>query len=205
MKRQEFDGYIQSNDISSLFNQMGWNNSDSGMPVNIPVEEERYSLFCVAQRNGFKVYTCEVQRIPQLPTIKAIDKRLRKSSNDYILIFMSTTETLHHEWIVPVKTIDKRVLVPVEYTTTSQLDFLYSKHRDLSFDIEEESTILDVTKRVHGAFELNSEKVTKEFYIGFKKQHDGFAQFISGIDVDGDKQWYVSVMLNRLMFCYFIQ
>ena len=104
MKRQEFDGYIQSNDIPSLFNQMGWNNSDSGMPVIIPVEEERYSLFCVAQRNGFKVYTCEVQHIPQLPTIKAIDKRLCKSSNDYILIFMSTTETLHHEWIVPVKT-----------------------------------------------------------------------------------------------------
>lgn len=205
MKRQEFDGYIRDNDISSLFNQMGWNNSDHEVPVIIPVEEERYHLQCVSQRNGFKVYTCLVATIPQMPIVKAIDKRLRKSSNDYILIFMSTCEKLHHEWIVPVKTIDKRVLVPVEYTTISQLDFLYSKHRDLSFGIEEESTILDVTKKVHSAFELNSEKVTKEFYTGFKKQHDGFAQFISGIEVDGDKQWYVSVMLNRLMFCYFIQ
>ena len=25
------------------------------------------------------------------------------------------------------------------------------------------------------------------------------------INVDGDRQWYASVMLNRLMFCYFIQ
>ena len=205
MKRQEFDGYIKENDFASLFNQMGWNNSNQVIPTIAPVEEKKYYLNCVAQRNGFKVYTCEVETIPLMTVIKAVDKRLRKSSNDYILIFISTTETMHHEWIVPVKTVDKRVLVPVEYTTTAQLDFLYSKHSELSFGIEEESTILDVTKKVHSAFELNSEKITKDFYAGFKKQHNQFAEFISGIDVEGDKQWYVSVMLNRLMFCYFIQ
>lgn len=205
MKRLEFDNYIKDDDFASLFNQMGWNNSNQVTPTIAPVEEEKFYINCVAQRNGFKVYTCEVQAIPLMTVIKAIDKRLRKSSNDYILIFIATSETMHHEWIVPVKTVDKRVLVPVEYTTTAQLDFLYSKHSELSFDIEEESTILDVTKKVHSAFELNSEKITKDFYAGFKKQHNQFADFISGINVDGDKQWYVSVMLNRLMFCYFIQ
>lgn len=205
MKRPEFDSYIKENDFSSLFNQLGWNNAESVNPVVIGVEEERFKLECVAQRNGFKVYVCEVEYIPLMSVIKCIDKRLRKSSNDYILIFISTSEKLHHEWIVPVKAIDKRILVPVEYTTTSQADFLYSKHLDLSFDLEEETTILDVTKRVQTAFEVNSEKVTKDFYAGFKKQHNQFADFISGINVEGDKQWYVSVMLNRLMFCYFIQ
>lgn len=205
MKRQEFDTYIKEHDFAELFNQLGWNNSNQSVPTIAPVEDEKYYLNCVAQRNGFKVYTCEVSAIPLMSVIKSIDKRLRKSSNDYILIFISTEEQMHHEWIVPVKTVDKRALVPVEYTTVAQLDFLYSKHTDLSFDIEEETTILDVTKRVNAAFELNSEKVTKDFYAGFKKQHNSFADFISGISVESDKQWYVSVMLNRLMFCYFIQ
>lgn len=203
MKRQEFDSYIKDADFSELFNQLGWNNSDQISPVLVDVEEERFKLECVAQRNGFKVYACKVSAIPMMSVIKLIDKRLRKSSNDYILIFIA--EQMHHEWIVPVKTVDKRVLVPIEYTTAAQLDFLYSKHTDLSFDIEEETTILDVTKRVNSAFELNSEKVTKDFYAGFKKQHNSFADFISGISMESDKQWYVSVMLNRLMFCYFIQ
>lgn len=61
------------------------------------------------------------------------------------------------------------------------------------------------------AFAVNSEKITKDFYAGFKKQHKLFADFITGIDDHVDtknnrnKQWYASVMLNRLMFCYFIQ
>lgn len=205
MKRQEFDAYIKEHDFASLFNELGWNNPDQAAPVLVAVEEERYKLVCVAQRNGFKVYTCSVGEISLMTAVKAIDKRLRKSGNDYILIFVSDSEPLHHEWIVPVKTVDKRVLVPVAYTTTAQADFLYSKHLDLSFDLEEETTILDVTKRVNAVFELNAEKVTKDFYAGFKKQHNQFAEFISGISVEGDKQWYVSVMLNRLMFCYFIQ
>ena len=205
MKRQEFDTYIKDADFSELFNQLGWNNAEQVSPVIAESGEERFTLECVAERNGFKVYACTVTKIPLMTAVKAIDKRLRKSSNDYILIFVSSAEEMHHEWIVPVKSVEKRVLVPVEYTTTSQLDFLYSKHTDLSFDIEEETTILDVTKRVHAAFELNSEKVTKDFYAGFKKQHNSFADFISGIPVESDRQWYVSVMLNRLMFCYFIQ
>ena len=204
MNRQKFDNYIKENDFAALFNEMGWNNARSVAPVIADVEEVRYKLECVAERNGFKVFVCEVDDIPLMTVVKLIDKRLRKSSNDYILIFVQEDQ-FHHEWIVPIKSIDKRTLVPVEYTTTAQLDFLYSKHEDFNFDIEEETTILDVTKKVHTAFEVNSEKVTKDFYAGFRKQHVQFAKFISGIDVEDDKQWYVSVMLNRLMFCYFIQ
>ncbi len=208
MNRQAFENYIKESDFEGLFNEMGWNNPSTSAPIIAKVEEETFKLKNVAERNGFKVYVCEVDAIPLMSVIRSIDKRLRKSSNDYILIFVDTVHTgysFHHEWIVPVKAVDKRVLVPVEYAKTEQLEFLFSKHTDFSFDIEEETTILDVTKKVHTAFEVNSEKVTKDFYTGFRKQHTQFADFISGIDVEDDKQWYVSVMLNRLMFCYFIQ
>ena len=130
--------------------------------------------------------------------------QLRKYSNDYIVIFHKK-DSEHHLWIAPIKTIEKRDIVTIEYAESKQADFLYSKLNSISFEIEEEVSIVDVTSRIHEAFAVNSGKITKDFYAGFKKQHNSFVTFIQGIDVEGDKQWYASVMLNRLMFCYFIQ
>ncbi len=110
-----------------------------------------------------------------------------------------------------MKKTEKRDLVFVEYETLGQADFLFSKIDGLTFGVDEHTTIMDVKERIQGAFVVNSEKLTKDFYQGFRKQHAAFVKFISGIDdnIDvkdnGNKQWYASIMLNRLMFCYFIQ
>ena len=52
---------------------------------------------------------------------------------------------------------------------------------------------------------VNTERVTKKFYGRFKKELDSFQKLIDGITVDSDRLWYSSVMLNRLMFIYFLQ
>jgi hypothetical protein len=49
------------------------------------------------------------------------------------------------------------------------------------------------------------ERVTKRFYDRFKAEHAKFFQFITGITDRVDHEWYASVLLNRLMFVYFIQ
>ena len=54
-------------------------------------------------------------------------------------------------------------------------------------------------------FQQNNEAVTKKFYDGFKKEHTAFLKFIKGIEDKTNLEWYASLMLNRLMFCYFIQ
>jgi hypothetical protein len=51
----------------------------------------------------------------------------------------------------------------------------------------------------------NVEKITRKFYDRFKREHAAFCNFIQGICSQGDREWYTSVMLNRLMFIYFIQ
>jgi hypothetical protein len=107
--------------------------------------------------------------------------------------------------MIPVKTIEKRDLVTLEYASADKADFLFSKLPDFSFSLEEDTNIIDVTARVHKAFEVNSEKITKDFYTGFRKQHNSFVSFVQGIPDDADRKWFSSVMLNRLMFCYFIQ
>ena len=49
------------------------------------------------------------------------------------------------------------------------------------------------------------ERVTKKFFEEFRKQHGVFLKFITGIPSQDDHEWYASVMLNRLMFVYFVQ
>ncbi len=52
---------------------------------------------------------------------------------------------------------------------------------------------------------VNVERVTKKFYDEFKDHKDTFVGFIEGIENLENRQWYASVVLNRLMFIYFIQ
>ncbi len=52
---------------------------------------------------------------------------------------------------------------------------------------------------------ISVEKVTKKFYDEFKKQKEAFIGEITGIGSEADRKWYASVLLNRLMFIYFIQ
>ena len=212
MNKRIFNQYISESNFQELFiRQMGWNNPQGQTDFDITIEETTYELSQIAERNGFQVLTCKVKEIPTSSLCKKIDSRLRRFANDYICIF-HIPNTEHHLWVVPVKKVEKRDLVLVEYTSADKADFLYDKIERISFELDERTTIMDVKDRIHEGFIINSEKITKDFYSGFRKEHTNFAKYITGIDDDitdlkknRNKQWYTSVMLNRLMFCYFIQ
>ncbi len=211
MNRRTFNQYISESNFCELFiSEMGWNNPKGQTDFEIGIDESVFHFRQIAERNGFQVLTCEVRDMPTSSLCKKLDTKLRRSANDYICIF-HLPGSQHHLWAVPVKKVEKRDIVLVEYLNAEAAGFLFEKIEGLSFDLDERTTITDVVEKVQAAFIVNSEKLTKDFYSGFKKEHTNFAKFISGIDdhiSDKDnrnKQWYTSVMLNRLMFCYFIQ
>ena len=212
MRRATFNQYIKEIDFKGLFiTEMGWNRFHGQADIQpIEIDCTEYRMKTIAERNGFQIITCPVNTIPTTSVCRKIDFKLRKNANDYICIFYIPNSE-HHQWIAPIKTVEKRDIVTVEYETADKADFLFSKIDALSFDLAETTTIVDVKERVQGTFAVNSEKITKDFYAGFKKEHKAFADFITGIDDhivakdNRNKQWYTSVMLNRLMFCYFIQ
>lgn len=213
LTKQKFTSYLKAADFRTLFiEEMGWNKVSSNF-TTLPtfyVEEKPFDIKAIAHRNGFQVLQCSVKDLPSNTTCKKLDIKLRKAANDYICIFI-IPGTEHHQWVAPVKTNEKRDIVIIEYAEAEKAQFLYEKIAGLSFDIDEVTTIVDVKERIQGAFAVNSEKITKDFYTGFNKEHKAFADFITGIDdqvetkENKNKQWYTSVMLNRLMFCYFIQ
>jgi hypothetical protein len=49
------------------------------------------------------------------------------------------------------------------------------------------------------------ERVAKKFFERFQKEHKRFLLCIEGITTQKDREWYALIMLNRLMFVYFIQ
>lgn len=212
MRRATFNQYIKEIDFKGLFiTEMGWNRFHGQADIQpIEIDCTEYRMKTIAERNGFQIIICPVNTIPTTSVCRKIDFKLRKNANDYICIFYIPNSE-HHQWIAPIKTVEKRDIVTVEYETADKADFLFSKIDALSFDLAETTTIVDVKERIQRTFAVNSEKITKDFYAGFKKEHKAFADFITGIDDhivakdNRNKQWYTSVMLNRLMFCYFIQ
>ena len=79
------------------------------------------------------------------------------------------------------------------------------KLQNIAFTLAEEEhlTLPTVTGRVQRSFDV--ERITKRFYDHFKREHTAFLKFLNGIPDAEMQKWYVSVMLNRLMFIYFIQ
>ena len=212
MNKRVFNQYISESNFKELFiREMGWNNPKGQTDFDITIEDTVYTFKQIADRSGFQVLTCEVSEIPSSSMCKKIDTHLRRTANDYVCIYHQPRSE-HHLWVVPVKKVDKRDLVLVEYESANKADFLFEKMERLCFELDELTTIMDVKERVQAGFIINSEKITKDFYTGFRKEHTNFAKYITGIDDEitdlkknRNKQWYTSVMLNRLMFCYFIQ
>lgn len=211
LRKPQFFTLIRQGDFKELFvSELGWNRyrGYAQLPP-ILVDDKEYNITAIAERSGFQILYSEVNEIPTQSVAKKIDTKLRRQALDYICIYR-LRGTAHDLWVVPVRTNEKRDLVLVEYDNANA-EVLYQKIDGITFELDEETNIVDLRSKVQTAFAVNSEKITKDFYAGFKKQHKLFADFITGIDDhvetkdNRNKQWYASVMLNRLMFCYFIQ
>lgn len=72
------------------------------------------------------------------------------------------------------------------------------------FDVTQADNGTELQINAEKAFDT-SDKITKKFFDKFKKIHDKLQKAITGIDDEKDKSWYASVMMNRIMFIYFLQ
>ncbi|MCD8203354.1 MAG: Eco57I restriction-modification methylase domain-containing protein, partial [Prevotella sp.] len=206
MNEENFYNLLANHKFEDLFiDELCWNNpkGQRSLPQYI-IDEKIIDITVIAQRNGFQILTCQVNDIPTHSLCKQLDSKLRNQAYYYILIF-THKDSDYQCWVSPVAQQGKREMVMIEYTNKEQTNFLFSKLQSITFTYNDVTTIADVVERVNHAFAINSEKITKDFYAGFNKEHKAFAAFISGINVDTDRKWYASVMLNRLMFCYFVQ
>ena len=145
-------------------------------------------------------------RIPDYATRRKIQKQVAKSVHEHFIIYTDAEKTTDIWQWVKREQGKPDACREHRYNRNEQSgDSLIEKLRTIAFSFaeEEDITLIDVTGRVRAGFDV--EKVTKKFYDHFKKEHDAFLKFLNGIPDEEMQRWYVSVMLNRLMFIYFIQ
>ena len=208
LSKQEFSSYIKQFKFRELFNDMGWNNDRTKQPI--VVDDSTYILQAVAEKSGFKILLCNPATdgfISDYNTRKKIETKITKLFQEHLIIFYDAKQQ-EQIWQLVVRQTGKPIKVTeTRYNIAQDPELLYQRASGLFFEMDEEEniTIVDVTQRVAANFHQNAEKVTKQFYDKFKKEHISFLGFIKGIETKVDKDWYASLMLNRLMFCYFIQ
>lgn len=199
--------YLKDFKFEDLFiDELRWDNHTE--TLNVPIDETEYILTAIAHKRGVVVFYCSATSdgfIPDRKIREKIHREAAKSSHENLIIYTDTEQTKQiWQWASRErgKTIKRRELT---YNLEQSGELLIQKLRVIafSFDEEEQTSILDVIQRLQSAF--NVEKVTKKFYDHFKKEHDAFLDFLNGIPDEEMQKWYVSVMLNRLMFIYFIQ
>lgn len=214
LSKKEFKQFIRAFDFAALFNEMGWDRE--GKVQQVTAGDETFQIKTVADKRGFKVIVCEPGgdgQIPDQPTRQKIARKVEKLFHENLVIYFDRGRT-RQIWQWRTKSGGKpQRLSETRWHIDQEPEALFQRASGIYFTIDEEDsiTIVDVLAKVSSHFDQNNERVTKRFYAEFKRQHEKFADFVEGINdqiplkENADKQWYVSLMLNRLMFCYFIQ
>jgi hypothetical protein len=198
-------------DFKALFvEELGWNRYPN-KPIELEIDSHIFVLHHIAESAGMVAFLCEdpeTGKIPQKTNRLKIENKIKGIVHEHIIIFTdkSKTESL---WLW-VKRESKKAAVPREhkYHRDQPGDSLLQKLSGIAFsldDLDDQGGIDIATVKQHVAKVFDVDRVTKKFYNEFKSEHAAFLKFIKGIDSLDDSQWYASVMLNRLMFIYFIQ
>ena len=205
---QQIRQYLRESEFEDLFiDELGWDNYTD--TLHVTVDETDYALTAIAEKRGMVVFECptpEVDRsLPDYATRRKIQKQVAKSSHENFIIYTNAEKTTQIWQWVKRQQGKPDACREHRYDNLQSGDSLIQKLQTIAFNFEEEEqlTLFDVTGRVQASFDV--EKVTKKFYDRFKKEHDAFLKFLKGIPDEEMQRWYVSVMLNRLMFIYFIQ
>ena len=199
--------YLKESEFKPLFTQvLGWNYHTQ--TLNITVDETEYELTAIVEKRGMVVFECPAAEgsIPDYATRRKIQKQVAKSVHEHFIIYTDTDKTTQIWQWVKHKQGKPDACREHRYNRDEQSGgALIQKLQTIVFTFEEEEdlSLIDVTGRVGAAF--YAERVTKKFYDRFKKEHDAFLKFLNGIPDEEMQRWYASVMLNRLMFIYFIQ
>ena len=193
-----------------LIEELGWDHHNQEVNTQIREkdgDESEYQLTAIAQKRGMVVFLCSATSgsIPNYVTRRKIEQEVAKSVLEHLIIYTDAEHaTQIWQW---VKREPGRPDACREhpYHRGQSGESLIQKLQTITFGLaeEEELTLVEVTGRVRAAFDV--ERVTKRFYDRFKTEHDKFLKFLNGIPDLEMQHWYASVMLNRLMFIYFIQ
>ncbi len=198
--------HLRAFDFRKLFiSQLGWDKPGAGFPIELA--GATYNFVSVAEKRGLQVFECVAPASAGFPDYAArlkLERHVAKLAQENILIFTDATKT-RQTWLWVKRESNGPPRSRQEsFAAGDTGERLAQKLQHLLVELDEEEafTLPDALERRKLA--LDVEKVTKKFFERFQKEHAAFLKFIKGLP-DESRAWYASLMLNRLMFVYFIQ
>lgn len=202
--------HVRQFDFTQLFvDDLGWDRPAQQQPYSLAIGEDAFALDVVAHKRGVQLLHCRPDAQGQVPAYamrQKIERKVTAEAREHLIVFTDAAKTVQvWQWVsrLPGKPVQYR---EVFFRAGDTAELLKQKLSRLRFTLDEEAllTVLGVTARLEDA--IPRDKVTKKFYAEFKKQRDAFEQFIDGIPkLSDDLHWYAAVLIDRLMFIWFLQ
>ncbi|HPB74649.1 MAG TPA: hypothetical protein PLY96_05265, partial [Chromatiaceae bacterium] len=193
--------------LSQLFNELGWDHAGLG-PQPLQVDGQTFTLTPIAQKRGVFVLRCSPDgqgQIPRRSLLLRIEREAAKVAHEHLLICADTAQSMQ-TWLWVMRAPGQPAVTRTHtWRQGSSGEALRQKLENIVWSLEDEEaiTLTDVITGLRRAFDRD--RVTKRFFERFQAEHRAFSDFIRGLDRTADRAWYASLMLNRLMFVYFIQ
>jgi len=196
------DALIREGDFTGLFiEELGWDQPKI-KPIEIKLDGDTFVFEPVAEKQGFNVLATE--RTADHRTRQRLHRVISQRTAEHFAIYGTGGGSQHWQW-TELRSGRPPRLVTHEWHPDRENVALVERLAAIKFQLAEEGNLnlLGVRRRVGAAF--SADKVSGRFYKDFQDEHRHLLHQIKGIDVLEDLEWYGSVLLNRLMFLYFIQ
>lgn len=202
MSAAERMSLVNEGNFKKLFlEELGWDRPDLAL-LKIEVDEQTYTLEQVAGYSGLRVWLCQI--VPDARTQRLIDQQVRKVSDARLLIF---ADAVKQEWrwlqSADSEGVGQPRLALHRHLVGTANEALNQRLGTIEIKLSESPSLIEVLRRMRAAFD--ADVVTRRFYDQFVRKQRSLAEAIDGIPADAEREWYSALMMNRLMFIYFMQ
>lgn len=205
MDIQTIRDHLKKFELQPLFiDGLGWNRpsqTTSQIKVSLSTgqSQQQISFSYIAQIQAIPVLKIE-QQVSHFDTqsLQRIHRAIKTRHEKHLLLFSD-----HQSYLKLSYLSQNRTVRPHDFFKGQNADTFIHKLSGIHIGIDEtDPTILEISRKLEETF--NTEGVTDTFYKDFKAGHLDFQKYISGMPTE-QKHWYASVLLNRLMFIWFLQ
>lgn len=188
---------------------LGWSHSTRARLCK-EVRGSTHTLTPIAESGGFVVLevTSPDGRIPDSSVRKAIHSAVTPDFHEHLLIFLDgdrSAAVFQFSKRAKDKTVIRERRFAPGMPVAPLLECLSELEIPFQFLDEEGKVPITLVKDIverSGAF---AERVTRRFYDEFRRRREAFEPFLQWIEDQSKRDWYISALLNRLMFIFFIQ
>jgi hypothetical protein len=210
IKFDEIRDFLQAFDFNKVFIEcLGWSQPPGRKLIPFHAGEAALQRRPIAELGGVLVFevTADGGTIPGAKVRAAAHKTVGALHHEHLLIFIDDKRSQSvWSW---VRHQDGKDATRSHYYFKNQPgDLFIGKLSAMIFEFGDfgengDVSILNVVQKLRSA--LDVERVTKRFFDDFQQQHELFLGLVTGIQDEHERRWFVSVLLNRLMFIYFLQ